>query len=124
MRTLVLALLLSATFSGCTTGSAGTGESAYVWYKGSLETVFQHPLDKVAAATRTALEKLDLVAIDSAVDGLEGKLSARMASGSKVTVKLKALDLASTNVSVRVGTFGDKAASEQIIRYIDRELNG
>jgi hypothetical protein len=124
MRTIVLALLLSATVSGCTTGSAGTDEATYVWYKGTLETVFHHPLDTVGAATRTALEKLDLVAIDSAVDGLEGKLSARMASGSKVTVKLKALDLASTNVSVRVGTFGDEAASEQIIRYIDRELNG
>ena len=125
MRTIAFVLLLSATLSGCATGAAGTGEAtAYVWYKGTLETTFQHPLDAVEAATRTALEKLDLVAIDTAVDGLEGKLTARMASGSKVTVKLKALNLSSTGVSVRVGTFGDKAPSEQIIRYIDRELNG
>jgi len=125
MRTIALVLLLTATVSGCATGAAETGgTAAYVWYTGTLETNIRHPLDRVEAASRTALEKLDLVAIDSAVDGLEGKLTARMASGSKVTVKLKALDLSSTGVSVRVGTFGDKAASEQIMRYIDRELNG
>ncbi len=125
MRTIALILLLTATLSGCATGAAGTGgDTAYVWYTGTLETIFRHPLDAVEAATRTALEKLDLVAIDTVVDGLEGKLTARMASGSKVTVKLAALDLSSTKVSVRVGTFGDRAPSEQIVRYIDRELNG
>jgi hypothetical protein len=125
MRMTVLALSLSIMVCGCVTGTAGPeGNASYVWYKGTLEANLQHPLNEVEAATRTALEELDLVAIDSAVDGLEGKLTARMASGSKVTVKLKALDLESTGVSVRVGTFGDKAASEQIMRYIDRQLGG
>lgn len=125
MRTIALVLLLSVTVSGCVAVVAGAGAAAtYVWVRGNLETTFQHPLTAVEAATRTALEELDLVAIDGAVDGLKGKLSARMADGTKVSVRLKALDLESTEVSVRIGTLGDKAASEQIMRYIDRQLNG
>lgn len=125
MRTIALVLLLSVTVSGCVAVVAGAGAAAtYVWVRGNLETTFQHPLNAVETATRTALEELDLVAIDGAVDGLKGKLSARMADGTKVSVRLKALDLESTEVSVRIGTLGDKAASEQIMRYIDRQLNG
>ena len=123
MRTIALVLLLLITLSGCAAVVVGAGAAAtWVWIRGTLEATFDSALPDVEEATRTALDELDLVAVDGAVDGLKGKLTARMASGTKVSVSMKALDFESTEVRVRVGTFGDKASSEQIMRHIERAL--
>lgn len=123
MRTIALVLLLSISLSGCAAVVVGAGAAAtWVWVRGSLEATFDSSLPDVEAATRKALDELDLVAIDGAVDGLRGKLTARMASGTKVRVSMKALDFESTEVKVRVGTFGQKASSEQIMRHIERAI--
>lgn len=119
-----VALLVSVVLlAGCTTAAVGTdAEANYAWLSGTLETTLTHPLPEVEEATREAFVELDLVAVDGAVDGLKGELTARMADGTKVRVKMKALDFGSTRVKIRLGTLGDKAASEQILRYIQRGL--
>lgn len=123
MKSLALMLSLSL-LSGCAAVVVGAGAAAsWVWVRGNLEATLPKPLPELAEATRKAFEDLDLVAVDTAVDGLAGELKARQADGTAVRVKLKALDFASTEVRVRVGTLGDQAASEQLMRYIERGLN-
>ena len=121
----VLLLLPVLALSGCAAvvvGGAAAAGAGYLWFNGNLEHTLDSALPKVEVATRQALEGLDLVGIETRADKLKGRVTARMADGTKVTVKLKAMDFETTSVRIRVGTFGDQAISEQILRHIERRL--
>jgi len=53
---------------------------------------------------------------------LKGTVTASTADGSRVRIKLKAMDFESTRFNIKVGNFGDKAMSQQVARYVAREL--
>ncbi|MCP4899176.1 MAG: DUF3568 family protein [bacterium] len=116
-------LIVVVMASGCSTVLVeGGGAATYQWVSGWLEANFHEPLPELERATRVALKELKLVGIEGSVDKLQGEVTARMASGKKVRVKLKALDFEETKLRIRVGTVGDKTLSEQILRHIKREL--
>ena len=124
MRKTILALLLASCLCGCAVAVVGGGAAAtYVWLSGWLKGAVDAPLAETEQAARTVFDELGLVAVEGTVDKLEGNLSAIMASGKKVRVKLKAVDFDTTEVRVRVGTFGDRSISEQIMRHLQRELD-
>lgn len=80
------------------------------------------PLPRVEEATREAFDELGLVGVGGGVAGVKGELTALTAVGTKVRVKLKALDFENTTVSIRVGQVGDKALSLQLFRHIEEAL--
>lgn len=123
--TKLLAILAAAIWlSGCSStvdpGDNGTG--LYSWTQRELRGEFAGPLLDVAAATERAFADLRLVGVDRVVDGLKGKITAKTADGSPVKVRLKAVAFETTRFKIKVGTFGDKAMSQQVARYIAREL--
>ena len=125
MITRILPLLLAVSLLfGCasTAADGAVGAVNWTWYRARLEAVLVEPLPEVEKAAAAALAGLDFVAVDSVTDKLKGEVTARMADGTRVRVNLKSLDLAETRVRVRVGTLGDKAVSEQILRHIERRL--
>jgi hypothetical protein len=97
-------------------------DANYSWVEGSLKAVVAGAMPEVVEATNATLEDLDLVGIDSTVDKLKGKITARMAVGTKVTINLEAVDFDNTSVRVKVGTFGDRSISLQILRNIEKRL--
>lgn len=97
-------------------------DANYSWVEGSLKAVVAGAMPEVIDATNATLEDLDLVGIDSTVDKLKGKITARMAVGTKVTINLEAVDFDNTSVRVKVGTFGDRSISLQILRNIEKRL--
>lgn len=125
MITRIVPLLLAASLlCGCASTVVGSGgaTATWTWYQARLEAVLAKPLPEVEKAAAAALEGLDFVAVDSVTDKLKGEVTARMADGTKVSVHLKSLDLEQTRVRVRVGTLGDKAVSEQVLRHIERRV--
>jgi hypothetical protein len=122
-QTSVVALLLLM-ICGCSStvdpGVEGTG--TYTWQQRELKGEFAGPLLEVADAAERAFNDLRLIAVDQVVDGLKGKVTASTADGSKIRIKLKAMDFDTTRFTIKVGTFGDKAMSQQVARYIAREL--
>jgi hypothetical protein len=110
--------------AGCTsTVRAPDGSTAeYRWVKAELKSTVQASLPRTEEATRAAFDELNLVGIDGLVDGLKGTLTARMAVGTKVTVKLKALDFQNTSIRIRVGRTGDRSISMQLLRHIERQV--
>ncbi len=83
---------------------------------------FAGSLLDVAEAAERAFTDLRLVGVNQVVDGLKGKVTASMADGTGVRIKLKAMDFESTKFNIKIGSFGDKAMSQQVARYIAREL--
>jgi hypothetical protein len=121
---LICIAVMITVVSGCasTVDPGAEGVGMYSWKHRELKGDFAGPLLDVAAASRSAFTDLRLVAVDQVVDGLKGKVTAQTADGSPVRIKLKATDFDTTRFSIKVGTFGDKAMSQQVARYIAREL--
>jgi hypothetical protein len=117
---LTIVMLISGCASTVDPGDEGSG--IYSWQQRELKGDFAGPLLDVAAASERAFVDLRLVAVDQVVDGLKGKVTAQTADGSPVRIKLKATEFETTKFSIKVGTFGDKAMSRQVARYIAREL--
>jgi len=126
MKTFKLAVALVplvVVLSCATTVDSGVeGAGTYTWRNRELTGVFAGPLLDVAPATERAFQELRLIGVDQVVDGLKGTVTAKTADGTRVKVKLKAVDFSTTRFVIKVGTFGDKAMSQQVARYIAREL--
>ena len=110
--------------SGCasTVDPGAEGSGTYTWKQRELKGAFAGSLLDVAKASERAFNDLRLISVEQVVDGLQGKVTAKTADGANVRIKLKAMDFTSTRFSIKVGTFGDKAMSQQVARYIVREL--
>jgi hypothetical protein len=97
-------------------------EANYSWIEGALESTLAGSMPDVVNATTATLTDLELVAIDSTVDRLKGKITARMAVGTKVSINLEAVDFDNTRIRIKVGTFGDRSIALQILRNIEKRL--
>ena len=109
---------------GCTSAVVtpdGT-EASYSKAEGVLRASIGGSMPDVVKATNDTLEDLELVGIDHTVDKLKGKITARMAVGTKVTINLEAMDFDNTAIKIKVGTFGDRSISLQILRNLEKRI--
>jgi hypothetical protein len=125
MRTQAVLLLLLAVLAvsgaGCLAVAAGAGAAGTVAYMaGDLETDVAEDLETLYAASRKALGDLELKVIEgkSAKDALSATLVARDADDKKVTVKLQSISDEMTELSIRVGVFGNETKSQLIYNEI------
>jgi hypothetical protein len=120
----LLAVFVILLIGGCssTIDPGPEGSGTYTWTQRELRGDFSGALLDVAAAAERAFVDLRLVAVNQVVDGLKGKVTATLADGTSVRIKLKAMDFETTRFNIKVGAFGDKAMSQQVARYIAREL--
>ena len=118
---ILVALLL---VSGCATvhptDSAGSGTYSYV--SGWLSWTYPTDLQTTWSATQQALEKLQLRIHTKTLDGLGGRIKATRADQTKVAVRLKPVNARTTDVSIHIGTFGDRQVSEDLHQAIQAEL--
>jgi len=127
-RKAMVCVLLSLSFmlQGCVllavgAGAAvGAGTIAYI--KGELQTTYATPFDQTYQATQDALGDLDYRILSTQKDGTEGEIEAKRVGGDSVKVKLSVSGRGTTLVKIRVGIFGDEAASRAIERKIASRL--
>ena len=124
MKKALLVMLCVGLLVGCKSAVVtpdGT-EANYSWIEGALESTLAGSMPDVVNDTTATLTDLELVAIDSTVDRLKGKITARMAVGTKVSINLEAVDFDNTRIRIKVGTFGDRSIALQILRNIEKRL--
>ncbi len=124
MKKILLVVVCVGLLVGCKS-SVVTPDGTEVSYRkgeGVLRAVLGGSMPEVVNATIATLEDLELVGIDRTVDKLKGKITARMAVGTKVTINLKSMDSDSTSVKIKVGKLGDRSISMQIFRNIEKRL--
>jgi hypothetical protein len=128
IRQAVLATLLTtaAVFvSGCLAaaigaGVIGVGTVAYI--KGDLEVVETRDIDVVYEATRKAVRQLGLRMIKERKDPDSGLIVAHDADYKEIKITLKSTADGGTELSIRVGLFGDQATSVRIYQKIHDNL--
>jgi len=124
MKKIVIVMVCLGVLVGCKTTVVtpeGT-EAVYSKAEGLLRSTLEGSMPEVVNATTATLEDLELVGVDSTVDKLKGKITARMAVGTKVSINLEAIDFDTTSIRIKVGTLGDRSISLQIFRNIEKRL--
>ncbi len=99
---------------------AGVGMVAYT--RGELTTAEEADLDRVWAAAQGAMDDLVFVIQSRLTTAGSAKLIARGAGSRRVTVTVERRAGNLTNISVRVGYFGDEPLSRLILQKIRRRL--
>ena len=126
MKKILFVMVCVGLLVGCKS-SVVTPDGTEVSYRkgeGVLRAVLGGSMPEVTNATIATLEDLELVGIDSTVDKLKGRITARMAVGTRVTINLTSVGTDSTSIRIKVGRVGDRSISMQILRNIERRIKG
>jgi hypothetical protein len=119
---------LLALGSGCALfvvgAAAGAGAVGYAWVDGEVQSTESASLDRTWNATLAAMKDLEFPVTSQSKDALEANLTARNASNTSIAIKLKNLSNISTEIHIRVGTFGDESMSRTILNKINNHLQG
>ncbi len=125
-KLVVLSVLLAAVFvllQGCmTVALVGAGAGTVMYTMGDLEAVLPADIDSAYDAAQKSLVQLQLKISSKSKDALAAEIIARDAQDKKVTVKLKSTSQYSTELSIRVGVFGDEDKSRLIYEQIQKNL--
>lgn len=115
---LMLLLALVGALQGCPMilmGAGATGGVAGTTYaKGELEQIHAAPYNTVWDATLHALRTMNVAVSETQKDQISAKAVGVGLDGTSVTVTVLPVTRDATSVRVRVGTFGDRPASERI----------
>jgi hypothetical protein len=114
----MIPLLLSLLFSGCVpvalVAGAAAGIAGYKYFEGSLTVVYNAPFKSTWKASLEAVEGMELKIEDKTHKLSSGKIKARRTDETVVSVSMKYLSSDQTEVSIKVGLFGDEAESNNI----------
>lgn len=99
---------------------AGVGIGTYKYIEGNLERDYPFSYKKAWDTTNEALANLKISISSSLKEGDSGTIEAVRKDGKKVAVQLKDRGQNITSIAIRVGTFGDRDASEKIHEEIAR----
>ena len=123
--TVLMASLLALT-NGCflfvVGAAAGAGAAGYAWVDGEIKATEAASLNQTWDASLAAMKDLEFPVTDQAKDALQGDLTARNANNTNIKIKLKYISNTSTEIRIRVGTFGDESLSRIILNKINNHL--
>ncbi|MFI5322771.1 MAG: DUF3568 family protein [Thermodesulfobacteriota bacterium] len=127
----LLILLLLATcpsiLTGCLAaaavgGAAAAGAGTVAYIKGELKSTEEASLNKTWSATVAAIDDLQFLVTNKIKDDVSAELDAKTADNKTVQIQLKRVSANLTDLSIRIGTFGDESLSRYILSKIKARL--
>ena len=124
-------IALSSVLLGVVLGTAGcadmmvghvTAPGIAVYSLGDLGTVENTSMESTWTAVQAAIKKLELTEFKSSKDGLEARIEAHSSQDRTVVVIVRRINATSTELHIRIGTFGDEAYSRQVLEAIHGAL--
>lgn len=113
-----ISLMLSLAFSGCVpvalVAGAAAGIGGYKYLEGALTVVYNAPFKDTWKASLEAIEDMGIKIEDKDHSISSGKIKARRADDTVVSVSMKYLSSDQTEVTIKVGLFGDEKESNNI----------
>jgi uncharacterized lipoprotein len=114
----VFPLLLSLLFSGCVPAAlvagAAVGIAGYKYFEGALTVVYNAPFENTWNASLEALEGMELKIEDKDHGLSSGKIKARQPDDTVISVGMKYISSEQTEVTIKIGLFGDEKESNNI----------
>jgi tartrate dehydratase alpha subunit/fumarate hydratase class I-like protein len=115
-QTLLAIALLSVLAAGCApliVGAAGAG-AGVAYLRGSLNATFPATVAQVTEATDIALNRMMMTEVSVVGDATGAEVRARSATDDRIRIDIDPAGTGVTEISIRVGTFGDQAKSQMI----------
>ena len=104
-------------------GAGGAaGVAGYKFSQGALSVIYQAPYMETWDATQVALSRMNLKVQKQGHDITAGNIEAQRADETPVNISMKYRSSEETEVSIRVGVFGDKDTSMLIKEEIRKTL--
>ena len=103
-------------------GGAAAGVAGYKYYEGALEVVYESPFMETWDAALGVLDRMDIEVTNKKHDLTAGKISAMRPDEKDVSLSFKYRSTEETEVSIRVGIFGDEHASDALKEEIRKKL--
>ncbi|MBW2332890.1 MAG: DUF3568 family protein [Deltaproteobacteria bacterium] len=126
-KQLLLTLILGFSLlvnSGCPAfligGAAGGGAVGY--FGGELKSTEEVSLNTAWDATQKAMKDLEFTITSKEKDVFDAQLIAKGVANKTIKIKLKRQSNMLTEIRIRVGTFGDKSLSLQILESIKKQF--
>jgi hypothetical protein len=120
MQVILVLLSCVAMFAGgCSKSVDG---SSFNYASGNLSTTLAANVEKSYDASLKALQELQLEPTEKAKDALGGRLIAKTSADKKVKVMLTRVSDTTTELTISIGTVGDKAMSTTIYNKIMENL--
>jgi hypothetical protein len=126
---IVAAALLAGTAvmqSGCAllvVGAAAGAATGVIYHEGELQAEVEGAPPAVIKATERAFRDLIWTKDSAGATETDGKATARTATGKPVAVKVEMKSESTSEVGIRIGTFGDEAMSrmlhEKIVFFLE-----
>jgi len=118
---MTLAALL-AFGSGCALfvvgAAAGAGAGTYAYVDGELKDTEAVSYDTAYDATMAAMKDMGYAVVENTKGETSAKITVRSTGDNKITITLNKQSSTVTEIRIRVGTFGDKNLSEQVLDKI------
>ena len=128
-KLLILVLLAACPFilTGCLAaaavgGAAAAGAGTVAYIKGELKATEEATLNKTWEATVAAIDELQFLVVNKIKDNVSAELEAKTADNKTVKIQLKRVTDNLTDISIRIGTFGDESLSRYILSKIEARL--
>ena len=101
---------------------AAAGGGAYAYVKGELKSTEKVSLSQAWKAAQMAMDDLEFETLHKEKDFFEAAITASGAGGKAIRVTLERISDNLTEIKIRIGTFGDKTLSEQILDRIRKHF--
>ncbi len=119
---LLMLVVVAICAQGCIVAAVGAGAAGTVAYiRGDLEAFDAKRLDAVYAASKQAVQQLELTLTRDSKDATSALIIARDAQDTKITIKLNVTEEGPTAMSIRAG-FGDETKSRIVYDKIKENL--
>ena len=118
----VLIVSIVGMAGGCVVAAAGLGAGTVAYVRGDLETMEAKSLDEVYNATEKAVSELGLNISRKTKDAMSAVFVGRDAEDKKIRIKLTAAEDDMTELSIRIGMFGNETKARRIYEEIQRQL--
>jgi len=113
-----LALALAASSSGCVAAAAGAGAAGAAYVMGSLDASLPANPERIVEASKGVLQDSDIHVLESDATNIDGSVVGRTALDRRVEITVKRVDEKQSKISIRVGTFGDRDVSQDLLDRI------
>jgi hypothetical protein len=113
---------LTGCIAAAVVGGAAVGAGVVYWAEGALRTTLGHPIREVHDATVDTLKNLGVGIVADKTEAFNGEIESALRGGSDVRVYLKAVSPSATEITIRIGTFGDRNQSDMVLNAIESHL--
>ena len=119
---LSLALGGAAGLSACISTSSGAIPTGTSYSFGHLDGVLNGTPQTVVKAAQDVLEEQEMREITPSATGLDGKVTAKTALDTYISMTVNRRDESTSKISIKVGTFGDHKISADLYEKIKAKL--